>query len=823
MKKHTSQEAYYERLRNLGNVNKTSVKESLTRTLGNLIDYKRAADGVAYGIIKENHNYYIKKAGTKQDPNVSDFAYIGGLENITSYQYTSLSEADKQRNMMFHTINEAVGLKPNKTGSKMVLTEDVAGKEIAAASEKIGDLDAAASAEETPEIEEPSTEELPTETGEEVPAEEPETSEVPEEKPELETGEENPEGEESTEEVPADAGVEVDEPNKEIEKSVGKLTDKIRKTKMTDSQVKSYVNSFLASFKDKFPEIEIEDRKAMANKILKVVGQEDINDLESSMPAEEVEESKELCAECGGFTQYAESRGYTKESIAECGDEEMGNLVSGYANAHNDGMNDGDLETVAIFITPEIIDSLKNDYGHDEYAEKLTPYTQSMNEASYEDKLDKINELNWGGVGNVGKMLGNKIGGAVKGAAQGISNAVSSKVNSVTSGLQQLGTEITQNYQKGVKDTAVKELEKLAAELGQTLNKLNIAATKAGEQPININSILTTIKNQVGSKGTADLSKFKSAVAEAGMVDAANVEVQPNMIKEDEEEIETSEETPESGFAPDAQNLGVNTIEPTSTTGVDINVDAQNKVVNIAMNENEDKPSSGSTKEKKGDVAKTSTASKTSTKTSTKAYTQGNVTVTGGAGDGATNVTISPSEDQNEVDENMDESETRVRKYIRARLEEKVNGKKSVINESTKSKTLKKLDEIIDKQFKQYENVAKSKKSEKINEVFGFSVKEKFSKLDPNNAAEVDKLFNSAFNTILINPQMGIIGRAAKTTPINVKYDILKKYVELGGGTLRLAPDNKTVTYAPQSLKDKTTKSNFGAGGTNGSFGLGGV
>jgi len=52
--------------------------------------------------------------------------------------------------------------------------------------------------------------------------------------------------------------------------------------------------------------------------------------------------------------------------------------------------------------------------------------------------------------------------------------------------------------------------------------------------------------------------------------------------------------------------------------------------------------------EKGGDetstAAKTSTASKTATKTATKAYTQGNVTVTGGAGDGATNVTITPSE-----------------------------------------------------------------------------------------------------------------------------------------------------------------------------------
>ena len=55
--KNTSKEAYYERLRNLADVNKTSIKESKNNTLGTLIDYKRAADGVTYGIIKENHQY----------------------------------------------------------------------------------------------------------------------------------------------------------------------------------------------------------------------------------------------------------------------------------------------------------------------------------------------------------------------------------------------------------------------------------------------------------------------------------------------------------------------------------------------------------------------------------------------------------------------------------------------------------------------------------------------------------------------------------------------------------------------------------------------
>ena len=142
MAKHTTKEAYYERLKNLANVNKTSIKESKSTNLGTLIDYKRAPDGVAYGIVKENHEYFIKKSGTKKDPNVADFAYIGGLSNISDYKYKSLAEADKQRNFIFHDINEAKSLKPNKTKSKMVLTEG-AKEEIDQATSKVPELDAA--------------------------------------------------------------------------------------------------------------------------------------------------------------------------------------------------------------------------------------------------------------------------------------------------------------------------------------------------------------------------------------------------------------------------------------------------------------------------------------------------------------------------------------------------------------------------------------------------------------------------------------------------------------------------------------------------------
>jgi hypothetical protein len=685
MKKHNSQEAFYQRLQQLAEVKKPTIKES-TRNLGTLIDYKRAADGVAYGIVKENHQYFVKKGGLKQDPNVSDFAYIGGLENITKHQYKSLAEADKQRNMLFQVINEAVTLKPSKTGSKkQKLHEDKAGEEIEMAASKVGDLEAATAATEVPAEPEPDfsgepmgDEEMPAEMGgEEMPVDEPAPEggeELPadmgseeggEEMPAEMGGEEEPEG---GEEMPAEMGGE-EEPEggegdaapaeekdlttTEIEKGLGKLTNKIRKTELEPAQVKSYVNSFLTAFKDKFDEVEIEDRKAMADKILKVVPDEDIEDIEvgddmSVDEPEEVEEAK--CSECGSFGMYAESRGYTRESIMECGEEEMANLVSGYANAHGEGQNDGDFKAVALFITPEIMDKLKGDYGHDEYASQLEPMVNSLSEASEEDKAAQIDEL-WGGMkqafGKVGgdiKAGAQKAGQAVAGAAQKVGGAVAGAAQKAGQAVGQYATDVKQAYHTGEVPGEIKKLETVAASLGKQIAALNTRLEKAGKQPVNVRSILATIQNQLGSKaGTANLSKFA-----AEGVDPAGVEVQPNALMEDGAEEIDDEGTPEIGFAPDSQTLGVDTVKPAGapTTGVDVNVDAQNKTVNVTMSE----------------------------------------------------------------------SEKKIRKYIRERLEVKAGLKKASLNEDKKSDTLKRLDKIIDEQFGLYESVVSKKKDEVVDE-----------------------------------------------------------------------------------------------------------
>lgn len=596
MKNRTSQEAYYQRLRNLAEVNKVSLKESQNRTLGTLIDFKKAEDGVAYGIIKENHNYYIKKGSRKLNPDVTDFTYIGGLSNITTFQYNTLAEADKNRNMLLSTINEGLSSKMNPNGGKKRLTEMVedAGSEIEAAEEKFPELDAATAAEKSPEAEINAGFDSEPMAGEEMPVD---GGEAPEGGEEM-GGEEAPEGGEGM------GGEEVPEEIKELEESIGKITEKLRKTELEPAQVKSFVNSFLAAFKDKFPDIEIEDRKDMANRILKVVPPEDVEALGDDMPQEEEQMAEEQqCSECGSFAQYAESRGYdSAESLMECGEEEVTNLVSGYANAHSEGTNNGDHENVALvikIINPAMLDTLKNDYGHDEYSEKLTPYVDSMNESSDEDNIAKLNEL-FGGLKKLGASAANVVGGAVKQGA----NAVGSAVNTVGDKAKEVGTNISQTYHSGEVQGEVKKLEKIANNLGTQVAALNKRLEKAGQQPVDTNKILAGITNQLRGNKSASVSGTKAGAGLAAeSTDPATVDVQPPT-------------EPTMGFAKESQSLGV-----------------------------------------------------------------------------------------------MSESELKIRKYVRQRLMEITGLKKSKINESAKSPSLKKLDEMIDRQFQGFNSKLTEKKN----------------------------------------------------------------------------------------------------------------
>ncbi|NJO63289.1 MAG: hypothetical protein HC836_35265, partial [Richelia sp. RM2_1_2] len=67
-----SKDNFYKRLNELAATKIKSKPSDLSSTT--LVDYKRAADGTALGIIKENHNYYLKTSLTKgENLSVADF------------------------------------------------------------------------------------------------------------------------------------------------------------------------------------------------------------------------------------------------------------------------------------------------------------------------------------------------------------------------------------------------------------------------------------------------------------------------------------------------------------------------------------------------------------------------------------------------------------------------------------------------------------------------------------------------------------------------------------------------------------------------------
>lgn len=81
---------------------------------------KMGPDGKVYGIVRENHEYYIKVTNKKNNILTEDFSYIGGLQNKKQEAYPSYSKAIKQLNLKFNSLNEAYG----KLGQINVFEDD---------------------------------------------------------------------------------------------------------------------------------------------------------------------------------------------------------------------------------------------------------------------------------------------------------------------------------------------------------------------------------------------------------------------------------------------------------------------------------------------------------------------------------------------------------------------------------------------------------------------------------------------------------------------------------------------------------------------------
>jgi hypothetical protein len=81
---------------------------------------KVGPDGKVYGIVRENHEYYIKTTSKTKNLVVEDFTYIGGLQNKKQEAYPSYAKAIKHLNLKFNSLNEAY----NKSGQINVFEND---------------------------------------------------------------------------------------------------------------------------------------------------------------------------------------------------------------------------------------------------------------------------------------------------------------------------------------------------------------------------------------------------------------------------------------------------------------------------------------------------------------------------------------------------------------------------------------------------------------------------------------------------------------------------------------------------------------------------
>jgi hypothetical protein len=85
-----------------------------SRSLSELELIKKGPNGIVYGIIRENHDYFIKTSNKTSGEFLSeDFSYIGGLKNKYDERYHSYAEALKHLNIKFDMLNESYGVEKN--------------------------------------------------------------------------------------------------------------------------------------------------------------------------------------------------------------------------------------------------------------------------------------------------------------------------------------------------------------------------------------------------------------------------------------------------------------------------------------------------------------------------------------------------------------------------------------------------------------------------------------------------------------------------------------------------------------------------------------
>jgi hypothetical protein len=316
--------AYIDRMKFLADSSKPVLNESTERET--LISYKKGTDNRFYGIVKENKNFYIKTAIQEGDKELkaSDFTYINGLQNITNFQYSSLSEAEKNLNLKLISINESTKYK-FKNGRLIKEEVEVEKKVSVDNEEPVADAPAPeVDSEDVVDTEPVSDEPMDSE---EAPAEEP----VADAEPSAEPMGGDAEGEPTADE---------NDPFEEVQSLLGKLGVKIRNIELSSPNVKTILNSVIGYLEPYMDTLSQEERIEIAKSIKS-----------SGDSVDEAYGDEEMTQ----FDDFMANMGISQEDDAS----EIASAIMTWASQFAFGENNGDFAAVAEFLTPEVIAQLK--------------------------------------------------------------------------------------------------------------------------------------------------------------------------------------------------------------------------------------------------------------------------------------------------------------------------------------------------------------------------------------------------------------------------------------------------------------------------------
>lgn len=240
----------------------TPINEAITNSSLELV--KKGPDNIIYGIVRENHSYFIKTTNKESNDNLiaEDFNYIGGLENKIDERYPSYADALKHLNLKFNMLNEQYEIKDNTNlfesdlnRMKELMITEACGEKHSVSEMEEEEIELDEEDKYVLKVDAPEKEVADNDFGDiDLEDEEEEDFEELSEPEELDS-------DEDFEDDEFDEDIEGDDPIKYIQKLTGKLGQKIRELEEVDLELEKYViNSIIsATHTDEMSEGDIKD------------------------------------------------------------------------------------------------------------------------------------------------------------------------------------------------------------------------------------------------------------------------------------------------------------------------------------------------------------------------------------------------------------------------------------------------------------------------------------------------------------------------------------------------------------------------------------